>query len=68
MDKNSLTTKIESLEAKICVIGLGQVGLPTALTFSKAGFYVIGHDNNKDLIKNLNQGKSPFHEEGLTEL
>ena len=68
MDKNSLTTKIESLEAKICVIGLGQVGLPTALTFSKAGFYVIGHDNNEDLIKNLNQDKSPFHEEGLTEL
>ena len=68
MDKNSLLSRIEYFEAKICVIGLGQVGLPTALTFSKAGFHVIGHDNNKSLIKNLNENKSPFNEEGLTEL
>lgn len=37
MDDNSLVSLIENHNAKICIIGLGQVGLPTALTFSKAG-------------------------------
>ncbi len=63
-----LLSKIESKNAKICVIGLGQVGLPTALTFCESGFYVTGHDINKDLLLSLNQAKTPFEEGGLEKL
>ena len=65
---NNLLSKIENYEAKICVIGLGQVGLPTALTFCQSGFDVTGHDINKDLLSSLNQSKAPFEEKGLEEL
>lgn len=65
---SNLLSKIENYEAKICVIGLGQVGLPTALTFCQSGFDVTGHDINKDLLSSLNQSKTPFEEKGLEEL
>lgn len=64
----SLLTSIKSSDAKICVIGLGQVGLPTALTFCQAGFSVIGHDINTALLSTLNSKKSPFEEAGLDDL
>ena len=35
---------------KICVIGLGYVGLPLAINFAKKNFYIFGIDN--DLKKN----------------
>ena len=68
MTKESLSARIEHFGARICVIGLGQVGLPTALTFCKSGFNVTGHDINKDLLSSLNESKSPFEEEGLDAL
>jgi len=64
----SIHELISNKDAKICVIGLGQVGIPTALTFSKIGFSVIGHDINKNLLENLNSGKIPFHEANLQNL
>ncbi len=64
----SLENKINRKIAKIGIIGLGQVGLPTALTFSKSGFNTIGHDINSNLLKSLMQGKSPFEEHGLEKL
>ena len=64
----SIHELISNKDAKICVIGLGQVGIPTALTFSKIGFNVIGHDINKNLLENLNSGKIPFHEANLQNL
>lgn len=63
-----LLSKIEKHDAKICVIGLGQVGLPTALTFCQSSFDVTGHDINKDLLSSLNQSKVPFEEKDLEEL
>jgi len=68
MSKELLLKQIENNGAKICVIGLGQVGLPTALTFCKAGFNVIGHDIDRNLLKILNLKKSPFKENGIEEL
>ena len=52
----------------INVIGLGYVGLPTALMLSKSGIKVIGTDNNKVLIKSLKEGRLTFEEKGLDEL
>jgi len=66
--KESIKTRIDNQEAKICVIGLGQVGLPTALTFCDVGFDVTGHDINEELLKIIDQGKSPFEEVGLENL
>ncbi len=68
MSKELLLKQIENNDAKICVIGLGQVGLPTALTFCKAGFNVVGYDIDSNLLKILNLKKSPFEERGLEEL
>jgi len=64
----SLHELISNKDAKICVIGLGQVGIPTALTFSEAGFSVIGYDIDNNLLENLNSGKVPFHEANLQNL
>ena len=64
----SLENKINNKIAKIGIIGLGQVGLPTALTFSNAGFSTTGHDINSNLLKSLMQGKPPFEEPGLDKL
>jgi UDP-N-acetyl-D-mannosaminuronic acid dehydrogenase len=52
----------------INVIGLGYIGLPTALMFAKGGVNVIGTDYNKNLVNSLSQGKLTFEEEGLEEL
>lgn len=52
----------------INVIGLGYIGLPTALMFAKSGIEVIGTDLNEQLIDSLSKGKLTFEEEGLEEL
>lgn len=52
----------------INVIGLGYIGLPTALMFAKSGVEVVGTDLNEKLIDSLSKGKLTFEEEGLEEL
>lgn len=53
---------------RINVIGLGYIGLPTALMFATHGVEVIGTDYNKELVNTLNSGKTTFEEKGLDEL
>lgn len=50
------------------VVGLGYIGLPTALMFAKSGVEVVGTDYNKELVNSLSQGKLTFEEEGLEKL
>ena len=52
----------------INVIGLGYIGLPTALMFATHGVEVIGTDLNKELVETLKAGKTTFKEEGLDDL
>ena len=52
----------------INVIGLGYIGLPTALMLASHGVEVIGTDYNKELVATLNAGKTTFKEDGLDEL
>ena len=52
----------------INVIGLGYIGLPTALMLASHGVEVIGTDYNKELVATLNAGKTTFKETGLDEL
>ena len=54
----------KSLEAKtlrVCVIGIGRIGLPTALSFAKSGLKTIGVDINESLISNINSGIFPIY-------
>jgi len=57
--KNSLDSK----SLKVCVIGIGRIGLPTALSFAKSGLQTIGVDINEDLIKKINSGIFPLKDE-----
>ena len=52
----------------INVIGLGYIGLPTALMMASHGVEVIGTDYNRELVDTLNAGKTTFKEDGLDEL
>ncbi|PKR77809.1 nucleotide sugar dehydrogenase [Halalkalibacillus sediminis] len=52
----------------INIVGLGYIGLPTALMFAKSGIKVIGTDYNANLVDTLNDGKLTFEENGLEEL
>ena len=50
------------------VIGLGYIGLPTALMMAAHGVEVVGTDCNRELVETLNAGKTTFKEKGLDEL
>jgi len=52
----------------INIIGLGYIGLPTALMFAKSGIEVVGTDINKNVVNSLNEGNLTFEEKGLDEL
>nr|WP_040928073.1 nucleotide sugar dehydrogenase [Nosocomiicoccus massiliensis] len=52
----------------INIIGLGYIGLPTALMFAKSGLKVVGTDYNANLIDSLKEGKLTFEENGLEDL
>ena len=52
----------------INVIGLGYIGLPTALMMASHGVEVVGTDYNKKLVETLNAGHTTFKEKGLDEL
>lgn len=50
------------------VIGLGYIGLPTALMLASHGVEVVGTDYNSELVATLNAGRTTFKEKGLDEL
>ena len=62
-----LRDKIKNRNATICIIGLGYVGLPTAIFFAEKGFNVIGVDKKKEIIDKVNKGISHLGELGLDE-
>ena len=57
--RNSLDAK----SLKVCVVGSGRIGLPTALSFAKAGLYTIGVDINQKLVDSINAGNFPLKDE-----
>lgn len=54
----TLQQKIDNGSAKICVIGLGYVGLPLAVEYAGAGFEVLGIDVDARKIAKLNRGEN----------
>lgn len=64
-----LHQKIRDKSAKICVIGLGNVGLPLACVLADVGFSVTGLDVRKDLVEAINKGQHHLGPEpGMPEL
>lgn len=51
----------------ITVLGLGYIGLPTAIVLAKAGHQVNGFDVNESIIETLNSGKIHIVENNLQE-
>lgn len=52
---------------KICIVGQGYIGLPTAALFAKNGCEVLGVDVNEEIVNKLNQGIAHIEEPGITE-
>ena len=66
INMNNAEDVLESLNSKtlrVCVIGVGRIGLPTALSFAKSGLQTIGVDINEKLVENINSGKFPLKDE-----
>lgn len=56
--KQQLLSRIEHKSAVIGIIGLGYVGLPLLLSFSKSGYRVLGFDTDKNKLDKLAAGRS----------
>ena len=63
MENSKIIENIENKSIKIAVIGIGRIGLPTALCFAKAGFETIGVDINEKLVNMINSGDYPLKDE-----
>ena len=61
----NLKQKIQNKESVICVVGLGYVGLPTAIFFAEMGFKIVGVDLAEKKIEMINNGISPIGELNL---
>ena len=56
------------MKTKICVIGLGYIGLPTAAILAKNGYQVDGFDLSDSVISTINDGKIHIIENNLEDL
>lgn len=63
MSESEFNNSIQSGSLKICVIGIGRIGLPTALSFANSGLSTIGLDINSELVDMINHGEFPLKDE-----
>ena len=63
LNESQIQDYLKNNSLKICVIGIGRIGLPTALCFAKAGFETIGVDINEKLVNMVNSGDYPLKDE-----
>jgi UDP-N-acetyl-D-mannosaminuronic acid dehydrogenase len=62
------TTKRGYKMEKVCVIGLGYIGLPTATVLANKGFRVHGVDINEKAVELINNGKVHIYEPDLDKM
>ncbi len=67
-DESILLSKVADCALRIAVLGLGHVGLPTALGFAEMGWEVLGADNDSAKVSRLKSGDPGFYEAGLEAL
>ena len=63
LDNTQIEAYLTSNSLKIGVIGIGRIGLPTALCFANSGFETIGIDINTELVTMVNSGDYPLKDE-----
>ena len=66
LNMNNLKDVKKSLNLRtlrVCVVGIGRIGLPTALSFAKSGLQTIGVDINENLVSTINSGVFPLKDE-----
>ena len=63
-----MNDKSSNEKPRLAVLGLGHVGLPTALGFVELGWEVIGVDDDASKVAMIQSGRAPFYEPGLDDL
>ncbi|MDC0041945.1 nucleotide sugar dehydrogenase [Candidatus Nitrosopelagicus sp.] len=56
-NKEEIKTRIDNKDIKICVIGVGTIGLPLATMLAEKGFQVTGLDISSERVELINSGK-----------
>lgn len=56
------------MSKKICILGLGYIGMPTAAMFASNGYSIVGVDVNEEVVNQLNKGEVTIEEPYLGEL
>ena len=54
---------LKSQTIRVCVVGIGRIGLPSALSFAKSGLTTIGVDINESLVQKINDDNFPLEDE-----
>jgi nucleotide sugar dehydrogenase len=63
LNENELIESIQSGNLSVCVIGIGRIGLPTALSFANSGLLTVGVDINAKLVEMINSKIFPLKDE-----
>ena len=63
MNEQEIIQSIQSRTLSVCVIGVGRIGLPTALSFANSGLSTIGVDINVELVEKINSKVFPLKDE-----
>ena len=63
MNIEHVKNALKSGNISVCVIGIGRIGMPTALSFAKSGLSTTGVDINKELVNMVNSGNFPLKDE-----
>lgn len=65
---NQDTNNDDTMDRKICIIGLGYIGLPTASMLAAHGYNVVGVDSDENVVKRMSNGEVHIKEPGLETL
>jgi len=63
LDDSQIQECLNNKSLKIGIVGIGRIGLPTALSFANSGFKTMGIDINKELVDMVNSGNYPLKDE-----
>ena len=63
LNSSQIQECIKNKSLKIAVVGIGRIGLPTALCFANSGFETIGIDINEKVVDMINSGDYPLKDE-----
>ena len=66
---DNVQKSLDAQTLRVCVVGIGRIGLPTAILFAKSGLDTIGVDINESLVQNINSGIYQLKDEpGIEEI